>query len=60
MEMNPHEERVLCATQHELGDVVRQQTSQGWTVVGLTTDPADGKVTLLLTRPIKGQNSEHC
>lgn len=60
MERHPHEEQVLCAAQDEVEDVVRQQTSQGWTVVGLTTDPADGKVTVLLTRPIKGQNSEHC
>lgn len=60
MDKNPHEERVLYATESELEQIVKQHSSQGWTVVALTTDPSEGKITVLLTRPIRpeGQNGE--
>ncbi len=53
MEKNPHEEQVLSASENELAELVREKSSQGWSVVALTTDPADGRITVLLARPIK-------
>jgi hypothetical protein len=53
MEKNPHEEQVVSASQSELAELVQQKSSQGWSVVALTTDPADGRITVLLARPIK-------
>ncbi len=53
MEKNPQEERVLYARPGELEQIVEEHSSQGWTVVALTTDPGEGKITVLLSRPIK-------
>lgn len=53
MDRNPHEEQLLSTTEGDLPEVVRQQGLQGWAVVALTTNPLDGKITILLTRPIR-------